>query len=110
MRTQRALLALLGCAALMVAAAQGMTGVSQLALYAGPFLVLLGLLLSGRFVGEEAILARRTRPTGPRLRPVRRRWAALPERPLASVLERSGFAGPGASSSRRRSRRTARRP
>ena len=53
MRTQRALLALLGCAALVVTAAQGLTGVSQLALYAAPFLLLLGLLLSGRFIGEE---------------------------------------------------------
>jgi hypothetical protein len=89
MRTQRALLALLGCAALVVAAAQGVTGVSQLALFAGPFLVLLGLLLSGRFIGEEAILARRTRAAAPRLRPLPRRWAALPERPFASLLERS---------------------
>jgi hypothetical protein len=89
MRTQRALLALLGCAALVVAAAQGVTGVSQLALYAGPFLVLLGLLLSGRFIGEEAILARRVRVAAPRPRPLPRRWAALPERPLAALLERS---------------------
>ena len=88
MRSQRALLALLGCAALVVAAAQGVTGVSQLALFAGPFLVLLGLLLSGRFIGEEAVLARRVRTAAPRPRPLRRRWAALPERPFASLLER----------------------
>jgi hypothetical protein len=88
MRTQRALLAVLGCAALVVAAAQGVTGVSQLALYAGPFLVLVGLLLSGRFIGEEAILARRVRVAAPRPRPLPRRWA-LPERPLAALLERS---------------------
>jgi hypothetical protein len=88
MRTQRALLALLGCVALVVAAAQGVTGVSQLALYAAPFLLLLGLLLSGRFIGEEAILARRVRASGPRPRPLPRRWAALPERPLAALLER----------------------
>ena len=30
--------------------------------YAGPFLLLIGLLLSGRFIGEEAILARRAAP------------------------------------------------
>jgi hypothetical protein len=88
MRTQRALLAVLGCAALVVAAAQGVTGVSQLALFAGPFLVLLGLLLSGRFIGEEAILARRRPAAAPRPRP-RVRGTALPERPLASLLERS---------------------
>lgn len=89
MRTQRVLLAVLGCVALAVMAMQGLTGVSQLALYAAPFLLLLGLLLSGRFIGEEAILARRARAAAPRLRPRPRRWATLPERPLASLLERS---------------------
>ena len=88
MRSQRGLLALLGCAAIAVAAMQGLTGVSELALYAAPFLLLLGLLLSGRFIGEEAILARRVR-AAVRLRPLPRRWAALPERPLVSLLERS---------------------
>jgi hypothetical protein len=89
MRSHRALFALLGCAAVAVAAAQGITGVSELALYAAPFLLLLGLLLSGRFIGEEAILARRVRPAAPRPRPLARRWAALPERPFAALLERS---------------------
>jgi len=57
-------------------------------LYAAPFLLLLGLLLSGRFIGEEAILARRATPA--RLpRPVRRRWSLVRERPLASLLDRS---------------------
>ena len=32
---------------------------TELVFYAGPFLLLIGLLLSGRFIGEEAILARR---------------------------------------------------
>jgi CRP-like cAMP-binding protein len=94
MRTQRALLALLGCAALVIAAAQGVTGVSQLALYAAPFLLLLGLLLSGRFLGEEAILARRARTAAPRAcRDVRE--TALPERPLATLLERGPRLGRG---------------
>jgi hypothetical protein len=85
---QRAILLVLGCAALVVAAAQGLTGVSELALYASPFLLLLGLLLSGRFVGEEAILARRLRPA-PRVRPLPRRRPAWRERALVSLLERS---------------------
>ena len=58
MRTPRTLLALLGLAALMVAAIQALTG-DPLVLYAAPFLLVLGLLLSGRFIGEDAILARR---------------------------------------------------
>ena len=88
MRTPRALLVLLGCAALAVAAVQGLTGMTELVFYAGPFLLLIGLLLSGRFIGEAAILARRAvalvRP-----RPLSRRWSPVRERPLASLLERS---------------------
>jgi hypothetical protein len=75
MRTQRALLALLGCVALAVAAMQGVTGVSQLALYAAPFLLLLGLLLSGRF-GWSAARAPRRRSRDPAL--TRRLVAARP--------------------------------
>jgi hypothetical protein len=89
MRSPRALLVMLGFAALLIAALQGVTGLSELAFYAGPFLLMLGLLLSGRFIGEEAILARRARLSKPRLRPARRRWTATRERPLASLLERS---------------------
>jgi hypothetical protein len=88
MRTPRALLLLLGSAALVIAAAQGVTGLSDLAFYGGPFLVVLGLLLSGRFIGERAILARR-RPARRRLRPARVRWSPVRERPLVSLLERS---------------------
>ncbi len=88
MRTPRALLLLLGSAAVAIAAAQGLAGLGDLAFYAAPFLIVLGLLLSGRFIGEQAILARR-RPAPARLRPVRARWSLVRERPLASLLERS---------------------
>jgi hypothetical protein len=88
MRTPRALLLLLGSAALVIAVAQGVAGLGDLAFYAGPFLIVLGLLLSGRFIGEEAILARR-RPAPARLRPVRTRWSLVRERPLVSLLARS---------------------
>ena len=88
MRTPRALLLLLGSVAVAIAAAQGLAGLGDLAFYAGPFLIVLGLLLSGRFIGEQAILARR-RPAVARLRPVRARWSLVRERPLASLLERS---------------------
>jgi hypothetical protein len=78
----------LAAAAVLLAAAMGVTGATELVLYGGPLLFIAGLLLSGRFIGEERILARRTAPA-PRLRAERRSWARLPERPLASLLERS---------------------
>jgi hypothetical protein len=89
MRTPRALLVILGCAALALSAVQGLTGMQELVFYGGPFLLLLGLLLSGKFIGEEAILARRLRTAAPKLRPPARRWSPVRERPLASLLERS---------------------
>jgi hypothetical protein len=86
MRTPRALLLLLGCAALALAALQGLTGMQELVFYAGPLLLVLGLLLSGRFPGEAAILARRA--AARRLRPAARRWRPVLEHALASLLER----------------------
>jgi hypothetical protein len=89
MRTPRALLVLLGCAALALTAVQGLTGMQEVVFYGGPFLLLIGLLLSGRFIGEEAILARRRPLPAPKLRPHARRWSPVRGRPLASLLERS---------------------
>ena len=79
---------LLAAAAVLLAAVMGATGSFELVLYGGPLLFLAGLLLSGRFIGEERILARRAAPA-PRLRAARQTWARLCERPLASLLERS---------------------
>jgi hypothetical protein len=79
---------LLAAAAVGLAAVMGATGSFELVLYGGPLLFLTGLLLSGRFIGEERILARRAAPA-PRLRAARATWARLRERPLASLLERS---------------------
>jgi hypothetical protein len=79
---------LLAAAAVLLSAVMGITGSFELLLYGGPVLFLTGLLLSGRFIGEERILARRAPPT-PRLRAVRRIWPRLRERPLVSLLERS---------------------
>ena len=62
---------------------------TELLFYAAPFLLVLCLLLSGRYIGEQAILARRTAPRRPRRRPASRRRPAARERPLASLLERS---------------------
>ena len=54
---RRFLLCLTALAALCVAA-QAITGVSQLALYMTPVFLITALLLSGRYVGEEKIVAR----------------------------------------------------
>ena len=80
-------LAVVACAALAVTAVQGLTGMQELVFYAGPFLLVLGLLLSGRFIGEEAIIARREVVARPR--PLARRWTPVRERPLTSLLQRS---------------------
>ena len=80
---------LLAAAAVLLAAVMGATGSFELVLYGGPLLFLTGLLLSGRFIGEERILARRAVPAAPRPRAARQTWARLRERPLASLLERS---------------------
>jgi len=61
--------------------------VTELLFYAAPFLVMLCLLLAGRFIGEEKILARRV--VKPRLRPAKRRWTAVRAFALASLLDRS---------------------
>ena len=79
---------LLAAAAVLLAAAMGVTGATELVLYGGPLLFIAGMLLSGRFIGEERILARRAAPV-PSLRAERQTWARLRERPLASLLERS---------------------
>jgi hypothetical protein len=53
-----------------------------------PLLVVIGMLLARRFVGEEKILAR-MRSRLPVRRPARRRWSHLRERALSSVAERT---------------------
>jgi hypothetical protein len=71
-----------------VTALQGSTGLVHLALDAGPFLLVVGVLLKGRFVGEERILARRRRARVAHRRPARRAWSRQRDRALASLLER----------------------
>ena len=79
---------LLAAAAVVLAALMGFTGATELVLYGGPLLFITGLLLSGRFIGEERILARR-RVAPPRLRAARLSSSRLRERPLTSLLERT---------------------
>jgi hypothetical protein len=60
---------------------------SEAVLYLAPFLLVAGLLLSGRYVGEERILARRRAPSVPKLQ--MGGWSSLREQPLASLVERT---------------------
>jgi hypothetical protein len=84
-RTNRLiLLAVVGVAVLM-AVLDGMRGVADVA----PFLLVVALLVSGRFIGEERILARRFAVDPPPAPRVRRRWTHRHERPLASLLQRT---------------------
>jgi hypothetical protein len=84
---QRRFFVVMAALAVLIALMQGTTEVTELALYAGPVLLLVGLLLCGRFVGEEHIV-RRLRCAAPafRSRRVKVRWLRVPARTLSSLL------------------------
>ncbi len=60
---------------------------SDAVLYLAPLLLVAGLLLSGRYPGEERILAFRRVRAVPKLRAGG--WASFPELPRASLIERT---------------------
>lgn len=97
---RRFLLCLTALAALCVAA-QAVTGVLELAAYLTPLFLIAALLLSGRYVGEERIVARWRAAVAvvrrPRLRAVRWRPRVAPA--LRSQLLDGSFVvrGPPAS-------------
>jgi hypothetical protein len=86
---QRRFLGCLTALAALVALAQGMSGVGELALYLTPLFLIAALLFCGRYIAEERIVRRwrTTRPARPRR--VRGRWRAIAETALVSLLERS---------------------
>jgi hypothetical protein len=63
------------------------------ALFVAPALILLSLLLSGRYVGAERIVARH-RPAAGRRR-VAQRWRLARARQLVSLLDRGAAASRG---------------
>jgi hypothetical protein len=77
-RLQRRFLAALTALAALVALAQGMSGVTELALYLTPLFLIAGLLLSGRYIAEDRIV-RRWRATHRARRPRREpgRWPVV---------------------------------
>ena len=92
MRSNRLILLVLMTAAAALAGSvgmlQGATGLIHLLLDAAPFLLVAGVLLAGRFPGEERIIARRAGAPAARLRPERRSRLARREHALASVVAR----------------------
>ena len=87
---QRRFLVCLTGLAVLAALIQGMSGMTELALYLTPLFLIAALLLCGRYVAEERIVRRWRGTTAPRRpRPVRTRWRAIWDTPLVSLLERS---------------------
>jgi hypothetical protein len=84
---QRRFFAVMAALAVVIAVLQGTSGLTDLVVYAGPVLLIAGLLLCGRFVGEERIV-RRLRRVAMVMRPrrVRARWPRVPARALSSLL------------------------
>jgi uncharacterized protein involved in response to NO len=86
---QRRFLGCLTALALLAALAQGMSGVSGLALYLTPLFLIAALLLCGRYIAEERIVRRWRAAGAPRRLRERSRWPVVRETPLVSLLERS---------------------
>ena len=90
MARQRRFLTAMALLALACAVLQAVSGDAQLVLHLTPLFLIGGLLLAGRYVGEERIVARwRAAVARERRRPVRARWRPCAERALASLLERT---------------------
>jgi hypothetical protein len=89
MPRQRRFHACMAAVAVAAGVAQVLLGSGEIALTFAPLLLIAGLLISGRYLGEERILARRARPVALPRRRVAARWRPSVERPLASLLARS---------------------
>ena len=90
MARQRRFLTAMAVLALACAVLQAVTGDAQLVLHLTPLFLIGGLLLAGRYVGEDRIVARwRAALAVARRRPARARWRPRAERALASLLERT---------------------
>ena len=86
-RLQRRFLACLTAFALLAALAQGMSGMTELALYLTPLFLIAALLLCGRYIAEDRIVRRwRAGSALPRARRVRGSWPTVAEAPLSSRL------------------------
>ena len=94
MRRQRRFLLVLTALAALAMLGQAVTGYDELVLYLTPLFLVAALLLSGHYVGEEAIVRgwRKDRVTGRRRREAPR-WGLPLDTKLRSALERSPLHG-----------------
>src|SRR5690349_5882160 len=67
----------------------GNASAMEMALYAAPFLAIVGLLASGRYVAEDRILAIYRARSRPRRRNASRRWPSIAELPFSAGVERA---------------------
>jgi len=67
----------------------GNASAMEMALYAAPFLAIVGLLSSGRYVAEERILRIYRSQPRPRRRSASRRWPSIAELPFSAGVERA---------------------
>jgi hypothetical protein len=89
---QRRFLACLTALAAGCVALQAVTGVSALALYLTPLFLIAALLLSGRYIGEERIVARwRGSLRAPTARRRGQRWRPRAVAPPRSVFAQGSF-------------------
>src|SRR4051794_28711442 len=90
MSSERRFLMVMTVLAIAGAMLQAVSGDPALVLQLTPLFLVGGLVLAGRFVGEESIVALRRGPSAVGLaRRVRARWRPRAERALGSLLERS---------------------
>jgi len=106
MQSRRRLLIALGAAFVLALAivnvAVGNATATDMALYAAPFVAVVALLASGRYVGEERILAVYRSQPRRRRSSASRRWPAIPEQPFSAGIERAPWTlrGPPACAAR----------
>jgi hypothetical protein len=95
---QRSFLLCLTALAAACAALQAVTGISDLALAFTPLFLVAALLLSGRYIGEERIVARWRAALRPAPRRRAQRWRPRSVLPLRSVVAAGsvGVRGPPA--------------
>ena len=93
MARQRRFVLVLAALAVVCAGLQALTGIAYLVLYATPLFLIVALLLSGHYVGEERLVAIvRAVRARLRVRPLPARWGRPAAGRLASLLSRAAHA------------------